>query len=340
MKRNGAAWPWLCLFMVTCAGCAKHGEQVPSSPPARFALEIPAGWPPPPLREDNPLTGASVQLGKILFFDERLSLGRGVSCASCHLPGRAFSDSLPLSRGVHGKPGMRNAPSLANVAYHPLLDRDGGVPTLEQQVFVPLFAEEELDSDPQQVVDLLKDDPVIQDLGRRAYGRPFDLYVLTRSIANYERTLISGHSRYDRYLSGNTGALGPAEARGMQLFFGDAGCAACHAGLDLSDHGFHNIGTSAGDASDPGRQRITLDPADRGKFKTPSLRNVAITGPYMHDGSMASLEEVISHYNAGGQPDPRKDPRITPLQLSTGQQQDLAAFLRALTDDRSLDQVE
>ena len=321
------------------AGCTREPAGPGPSAPL-FTLRIPPGWPPPPLRADNPLTVASVELGKALFFDERLSLGRGISCASCHHPARAFSDTVALSIGVEGGVGARNAPSLANVAYHPLLLRDGGAPTLEQQVFIPLFDEAEMDADPQQVVELLRTDPHLTELSIRAFGKPMDLYVLTRSLANYQRTLLGGTSRYDRFLQGDATALNEAELRGMQLFTGAANCASCHVGFDQTDHDFHNIGTSLDHAADPGRQRISLDPADRGKFKTPTLRNIALTAPYMHDGSMSTLEEVVVHFNSGGLADPNKDPLMVPLQLSADQQQDLVAFLRSLTDERSLDIVE
>src|SRR5690606_10186169 len=159
-----------------------------------------------------------------------------------------------LSIGVEGGVGARNAPSLANVAYHPLLLRDGGAPTLEQQVFIPLFDEAEMDADPQQVVELLRTDPHLTELSIRAFGKPMDLYVLTRSLANYQRTLLGGTSRYDRFLQGDATALNEAELRGMQLFTGAANCASCHVGFDQTDHDFHNIGTSLDHAADPGRQ--------------------------------------------------------------------------------------
>lgn len=329
------------LAVLLLAGCMERGGAVQPAPDTHlYPLQVPPGWPAPPLRADNPLTAASVELGRALFFDERLSLGRGISCASCHRPEHAFSDTVALSIGVHGMAGARNAPSLGNVAYHPFLLRDGGAPTLEQQVFVPLFDEEEMDADPQQVVELLRTDQQLAELSMRAYGKPMDLYVLTRALANYQRTLLGGTSRYDRFLQGDATALNEAELRGMQLFTGAANCASCHTGLDLSDHDFHNIGLRTDHAADPGRQRITLDPTDRGKFKTPTLRNIALTAPYMHDGSMATLEEVIAHFNSGGLPDPGKHPSMVPLGLDPGQQQDLAAFLRSLTDERSLDIVE
>lgn len=340
MKTHTRPVPGLLLLAALSVGCVRDpaGAEVRDSSP--YPLVLPPGFPELPVPADNPLTLASVELGKALFFDQRLSLGRGISCASCHLTERAFSDTVALSAGVNGGTGMRNAPTLADVAYHPLLNRDGGAPTLEQQAFVPLMEEPEMDSDPQRVVELLASDAGLQALSMRAYGRPLDLFVLTRSLANYERTLLSGRSRYDRWARGDAQALTEAEQRGLALFQGAAQCAACHGGFDLSDHGFHNVGTAVGPGADPGRQRITQDPRDRGKFKTPTLRNIALTAPYMHDGSQASLEEVIAHFVGGGPDDPLKDPLVTPLGLSEQDRQDLAAFLRALTDERPLGSTE
>lgn len=335
---SGRRWLLLAPTLGLLAACGKDAALAPTGE-ALFGLDIPAGWPAPSLRNDNPLTLASVQLGKSLFFDERLSLGRGIACASCHLPGRAFSDTVALSAGVQGRRGFRNAPTLANMAYHALLNRDGGAPTLEQQVLNPLFDAAEMNADPQQVVEALRDDAFVSAMSLRAYGRGFDLYVLTRSIANYERTLIGGTSRYDRFLQGETAAMDAAEQRGLDVFHGAAQCGSCHGGFDLSDHGFHNVGASTADAEDSGRERITLDPADRGKFKTPTLRNIALTAPYMHDGSLATLEDVIHHFNTGGMDHPNKDPLVFPLNLTTEQQQDLAAFLRSLSDESPLDRV-
>lgn len=335
--RGWVAWTLVAALGLCALSCQKDPALLPTATEL-FDLELPGHWPAPPLRADNPLTKASVELGKLLFADKRLSLGRGISCASCHLPARAFSDSVARSHGVDGRTGFRNAPSLANVAYAPLLLWDGGAPTLEQHAVVPFFAADELDADPQQVVELLAQDPAVQAKSMAAYGRPMDLYVLTRSLANYQRTLIGGSSRYDRYLLGDEQALDASEKRGVQVFFGPGGCATCHAGHLLTDGGFHNTGLSDGE-DDTGRERITLHPADRGKFKTPGLRNIALTAPYMHDGSLATLEEVIAYFDAGGGTHPNKDPAMAPLALSQQQQQDLAAFLRALTDEAPLDIV-
>lgn len=340
MSTLGRGMPWVLTALVLLAACTRDEDVRSDAALERFPLQVPTHWPSPPEPADNPLTTASVRLGKALFFDERLSLGRGSSCAGCHHPARAFSDTVALSIGVHGGTGLRNAPSLANVAYHPLLLRDGGAPTLEQQVMIPLMDPLEMDSDPQQVVEALQGDRTLQALSMQAYGRPLDLFVLVRAIANYERTLIGGSSRYDRFLQGDTQALTMAEVRGMQLFNGPANCATCHSGFNFSDQAFHNIGTSLDHSNDPGRQRISLSPADRGKFKTPTLRNIALTAPYMHDGSMATLEGTIAHFESGGLPDPNKDPAMVPLQLSAQDRKDLLAFLHALTDERPLDHVE
>lgn len=328
----------LAMAVGLCAwGCQKDPAIAPIAD-AGFGLNVPAHWPAPPLRADNPLTKASVELGKLLFSDERLSLGRGISCASCHLPGQAFSDTTARSRGVAGRTGVRNAPSLANVAYAPFLLWDGGAATLEQHAVVPFFDEDELDADPQQVVELLAQDPVMQAKSLAAYSRPMDLYVLTRSLANYQRSLIGGSSRYDRYLLGDGQAIDAAEKRGAQVFYGAGGCAACHTGHLFTDGGFHNTGLDDG-GMDTGRERITLHPADQGKFKTPGLRNIALTAPYMHDGSLATLEEVAAYFNAGGGPHTNKDPAMVPLGLTQQQQEDLVAFLRALTDEAPIDIV-
>ena len=322
------------LAVMALAACTKDVQEDPIAGQELFALDLPAGWPQPPVPHDNPLTTGSVQLGKALFFDERLSLGGGLSCASCHHPDLSFSDSLPLSLGVHGETGFRNAPSLANVAYHPLLFRDGGVPTLEQQVLVPMLDEKEMDSDPVEVVALLQADAQLNDMSMRAYGKPLDQLVITQAIANYERTLISGHSRYDRYLQGDVSAMNEAEVRGLELFNGSAQCSTCHAGLDLSDHDFHNVGTAGDGTADPGRERITYLPEDRGKFKTPTLRNISHTAPYMHHGGMATLEAVVHHFNV-----PPPEAGMQPLALSASEEQDLVAFLRALDNERPLDHV-
>lgn len=320
-------------------GCRHPEQQELLEPDRPFALQLPAGFPPIPEPSENMLTEARVQLGKALFFDKRLSREGRVSCASCHFPERAFSDTLPLSLGVDGLPGLRNSPPLINLAWHGAYFRDGGVPTLEQQAIAPVHDPLEMDfSITRAAADLRHQEPYAM-LSQRAYGKPLDAWVLTRALAAYQRTLVSGWSRYDRHLQGDAGALNESERRGLELFRSAAlNCTACHGGFDLSDHAYHNLGQYEAYA-DPGRERITLNPADNGKFKTPTLRNIALTAPYMHDGSMATLEEVIDFLATGGLPHPNRDTEMRSFALSPQDKADLIAFLRALTDERPIDQV-
>lgn len=306
---------------------------------APYVLQLPPGAPTPSIPEDNPLTVASVTLGKALFFDPRLSRDGTIACSNCHHASSAFSDTVGLSIGIDGRTSMRNSPSLANVAYHPALFRDGGVPTLERQVIAPVQDPVEMDHTLDGAAVALAGDPRYQRLSTLAYGRELDPFVITRAIACYERTLISGWSRYDRYLQGDASALSEAEIRGMSLFNSTGlNCTACHNGFDLSDHSYQNIGQYM-EYPDPGRERISLDAADNGKFKVPTLRNIALTGPYMHDGAMQSLSDVVDHFASGGVDHPNKSPLLTTFTLSVEQKADLIAFLNALTDERSLDQV-
>jgi cytochrome c peroxidase len=328
------------LFLLALfTGCRKDVPLEDALLDEPFPLQLPEGFPYPQVHADNPLTLASVQLGKALFFDPRLSRTGDISCASCHLPGHAFSDTARLSTGVEDRSGMRNSTSLGNIGYHTSFFRDGGVVSLEQQVLSPIHEPVEMDHQIAAVVEQLKDVEPYRSLSLRAYGRVLDIWIITRAVANYERTLISGWSPYDRYLRSDAGALSEAAVRGWQIFSSpEAGCISCHSGFDLSDHSFHNIGLYA-DYADPGRARVSLNEADHGKFKVPGLRNVALTAPYMHDGSLRTLEEVVDHFASGGMDHPNKSPMMQPFTITPEQRADLVAFLHSLTDERGLDQV-
>lgn len=296
-----------------------------------YELDVPTGFPYPVIPKDNELTVARVALGKRLFYDPILSEDSTISCASCHKQALAFADDVPISPGVKGRLGFRNAPTMANVAYVERFNKDGGVVKLDLQPVVPIEDHNEMNLPLQDAVARLKAHPDYPEAFLKAYGKEASPFTLTRALASFMRTLISGSSRYDLYAGGKTSAVSEAERRGLTLFTGRAGCANCHAGFNFTDNNFRNNGLYE-IYEDPGRNRITLRPEDEGKFRVPTLRNIDLTAPYMHDGSLPTLESVIEHYNGGGTAHPNKDTLIRPLQLSEEEKASLAAFLRTLTD--------
>ena len=296
-------------------------------------VTVPQGFPKMPVPENNLLTRDRVDLGKRLFFDQQLSRTGDVACASCHKQENAFADPRRFSEGVEGRLGDRNAPPLFNLAWNTSFFWDGGAPTLEHQVIGPIMNPLEMDMKLEQVVARVAADTSYVQQFQAAYGRKPDPEGVTKAIASFMRTMVSGDSRYDRFVHGDKGALTTAEQRGKELFFSERGeCFHCHVGFNFTNNGFHNNGTRLDDP-DLGREKITERPGDRGKFKVPSLRNVAVTAPYMHDGSLATLEEVVAQYSKGGQGHPNTDPTIHSLDLTAEEQADLVAFLRALTDE-------
>lgn len=300
-------------------------EPLPVADPEPL-IDIPAGFPAQNFPADNAPTPERVALGKRLFFDNRMSNGNDVSCATCHQPDKAFSDGLPASFGTFQRPGVRNAPSLANVGYLPYLMREGGVPTLEMQILVPIQEHAEFDLEAPALVARLTSDSSLQQMSRTAYGRGLDIWVITRAIASFERTLVSGRSRVD------VDRLSDAERRGRQIFT-RSGCGTCHGGPMYTDHRFACNGLLEA-YSDKGRARLTNKMSDLAVFRVPSLRNVGHTAPYLHNGSVATLRQVIDRYNRGGYQHPNKDTAITALRLTALECADLEAFLLALTDDR------
>lgn len=318
-------------ILLALASCKPDHNAIYLSEDAPYELTLPDHFPEMDIPDDNALTQKRVELGQRLFFDTRLSRTGTVSCGSCHIQEEGFADVSPFSFGVDGIIGPRNAPSLGNIGFHPRLNGDGGVPNLELQVLVPLHDEREMDFNNLELVELLQNDVLYQRLSKIAYDRPLDTYVITRALAAFERTLISGNSKYDRVLQGLE-EFSPEEQNGYNLFTSEATqCSSCHSGILLSDFDYANIGLYL-DYQDLGRQLVTADPADGGAFKTPPLRNVAVTEPYMHDGSLATLSEVLAHFNGGGAGHPNQDPRIQPLGLTPAELSDLEAFLNTLTD--------
>ena len=317
-------------------------------------------------------------LGRKLFFDRRLSLNGTQSCAMCHIPEQGFANNeLAIAVGIEGRSVGRNAPTLYNVAFMQVLFHDGRERTLEQQAWQPMLHPNEM-ANPSIgfVVDMLAALPDYAGLFEAAFdGRGPALETVAQALATYQRLLVSGGSRFDRwYFGADSAALDARERRGFELFTGRARCAACHlVGAShalFTDQRFHNTGVAwrrserAGadaarvwlypgvsvtvsaeliravgrpPAPDAGRYRVTRNPADRGMFRTPGLRNVALTAPYMHDGALATLAAVVEFYDRGGAPDPQLSPLIGPLGLSAADRADLVAFLEALTGEyRSL----
>lgn len=290
-------------------------------------------WP-----EDNPLNEAKWELGRHLFFDTRLSAQGDVSCATCHNPASAMADDQPVTPGTGGLAGNRNASALVNLGWQPRFHMEGGVPSLETQALAPFQEPHELGRDLLEVVAELALDARYAQWSKEGFGQPFDAFVFTRSLAAFQRTLISGSAPYDRWLQGDDFAMSETALRGMELF-DNLACSSCHSEVWLTDFQPHNIGLT-GTYADPGTYRLTFDSLDIGAFKTPSLRNIAQTAPYMHDGSLATLDDVIDHYASGGAGHPNQDARVAPFELDAGQRADLLAFMQALTDSSFMQWTE
>ncbi len=308
-------------------------KEVVSEIPEPEILVIPAGFPEMSFPEDNTFSRARWELGKKLFFDPILSEDNSISCGSCHKPSLAFADDKDFSPGVENQAGVRNAPSLANVGYHPYFLREGSVPTLEMQVLVPIQEENEFAHDILAISELLQKDEDYVKMSQEAYGRAPDPFVLTRALGVFQRTLISGSSAFDHYFyQGKTATLSESQRRGMDLFFGEkTNCGKCHGGFNFTDYSFQNNGLDSV-YKDNGRQRFTGKREDEATFKVPSLRNVELTAPYMHDGRFETITEVVEHYNSGGKAHPNRSPLLKELHLTSNEKADLVAFLKSLTD--------
>lgn len=281
---------------------------------------------------DNPITEEKVAFGKKLFFDKRLSAGNQVSCATCHQPEKAFTDGLPKSIGVNGRKAMRNAPSILNSAYFSRYMYDGEVKTLEEQVLVPLQDHQEMASSMKEILQKLSNDKEYQNLAKSIFNRELDAYVITRAISSYERSLISRNSRFDQYRSGNGKSLNANEIAGWKLFSEKLYCTKCHSGPDFTNYSVVSNGLYSNYGFDQGRYRINGIEEEKGMFKVPGLRNVSLTAPYMHDGSIRTLREVILHYAKGGEDFPNKSSLIKPFSLTDVEIRQLESFLGSLVD--------
>lgn len=325
-------------LIVVFAGLAAFLFWSKSPQPAAgaYPIEVPFGLPSPPTLIDNQLTPGKVALGKKLFFETRLSSTGKMACATCHDPEMGWADGRKTFVGASGMQGKRHTPSLVNVAYSRVFFWDGRASSLEQQALGPILNPDEMGlASNREIEEKLLESTEY----KREFRKVFPESGLTaknvaKAIAAFERTLLSGNAPFDRFQAGDLEALSPAAHRGMELFFNEAHCSACHGGFLFSDGSFHNIGIGIDRIDyDPGREAITNRLEHRGSFKTPSLRDVSESAPYMHDGSLATLEDVVEYYNMGGQgpnaaPNPQLDEEIYELGLTDQQKRDLVVFLR------------
>ena len=367
-------WAVAAVFVAACGGGGDTGgvtvvDTTRSS--SGWQWQLPSYFPIPKVPEDNPMSTQKVDLGRFLFYDRRLSANGTMACASCHRQDRAFTDGRTQAIGSTGQLHPRNAQPLANAAYHPTLTwANKSVTSLEQQMQVPIFGVDPIemgvnDANKAEVLQRLKDQPLYQEKFAAAFpaeSNPIDWVNVTKAIASFQRSLISANSRYDQQLQGKT-TLTEQEQRGKQLFFGEkAECFHCHGTFNFNDQvvhastrvletpfhntGLYNIGgTGAFPVPNRGLFELTGLSTDMGRFRAPSLRNVEKTAPYMHDGSIATLEEVLDFYAAGGRnitsgpyagdgrQNPNKSSLVSLINLNAQDRADLVAFLKTLTDE-------
>lgn len=297
----------------------------------RQPLGLPAvQWP-----KDNPYSPAKAELGRYLYFDKRLSADGTISCATCHEPKYAYTDGSAVSEGIRGQKGTRSAPTVINRAFSLAQFWDGRAATLEEQAKGPVANPIEMGNTDEAAAAAIGRIQGYHPMFAKAFGTDeITIDRIAMAIATFERTVLSGDAPYDRYKKGDKKALSPEQVRGMSVFFDKAKCDRCHENSNFTLNAYANIGIGM-DKPDPdvGRYVITKDPRDWGVFKIPTLRDVEHTAPYMHDGSLKTLEEVVDYYNKGGQPNKNLDPNIRKLNLTDQEKQDLVAFLKALSGE-------
>jgi cytochrome c peroxidase len=284
-----------------------------------------------PVPDSNPLTSGKIALGRRLFFDPLLSADRSIACSSCHRPTHAWGDTAQRSLGIRAQATLRNAPSILNRAYGRSFFWDGRASSLEEAVLQPIRDEREMGLALPILIERLRRNRVYDREFAQEFAEGVSESSVSRALASFVRSLRSGSAPVDRYLTGDHAALSSDALAGLKLFSGKANCVACHVGPTFTDEQFHNTGVTSG--GDTGRALATGREEDRGKFKVPSLRNVALTAPYMHDGSVATLEAVIDLYDRGGVLDRNRDPEIKPLRLTGQEKRSLLAFLQSLTGE-------
>lgn len=311
-------------------------------------IHPPLGLPPIPWPEDNLYSKEKADLGRLLYFDKRLSSDQTVSCATCHNMPCGYGDCRVIAIGIDNSQGTRHSPTIINAAYEPLLFWDGRASSLEEQCKGPLANPKEMTTAPdpheahKQCVDRVKAIPGYKILFKNVFGHEqITINEISLAIATFERTILSGNSPFDRYVAGDHSALSREQIHGMAVFK-KSGCANCHGGFNFTDNRFQNIGIGM-DAPNPdlGRYVITHKEQDWGSFKTPTLRDVEHTAPYMHDGSHKTLEEVVDYYDKGGVKNKNLHPLLTrPLNLSKEDKKALVSFLKSLNGEGWQDVIE
>lgn len=345
-----------CALLLLPTWVGAQGMQLPRGLPADlWELLVPP---------ENPVTPEKVALGRQLYYDKRLSKDGTVSCATCHDPSKGFGDGKKVSEGIQGKRGTRNAPTVLNAVFNEFQFWDGRAPSFEEQAKGPMTNPVEMGmASHDDVVKVVRGVPEYRERFEAVFGREPGIDEIVAAIASFERTVVSGDSAFDRFIAGDKAALSESAQRGWELWNTKARCNTCHpfgdATPNFSDNKFHNIGVAAKnrdfaalarraaaggnpdelafspDFTELGRFIVTRQPKDIGAFKTPGLRDVALSAPYLHDGSEATLLDVVSFYDKGGEPNPYLDGGIVPLKLTDQEKHDLVAFMESLTGQGS-----
>lgn len=343
MKNKWIALIWIGIALLACEDSTDSGSDFEATP---YEIPRPEGFPVVEEPTDNPTTVEGVALGRKLFYEKRLSRDNSIACASCHLQEDAFSDPNAASIGIDGLTGNRNAMAIVNLAWVKDFFWDGRSKSLEEQALLPVIDPIEMHETWTNAVSKLQEDEDYPTMFEQAFGTSeIDSLLAVKAIAQFERSMVSGNSRYDQFLRGEI-SLTAQEIAGLQLFRTEgpvdgipngADCFHCHVEPMFTDNAFHNNGLDENSSADEGLYNVTGNDVDRAKFRTPTLRNIAYTAPYMHDGRFATLEEVIAHYNSGGHASPTVDPLMKyigeGMQLTEEDQQNLIAFLKALSDE-------
>ena len=314
----------LCCFALIITSLSVHAADKKADP---YLRPIPVPYP-----ADNAPTAARVELGKMLFFDPRLSGSEWISCATCHNPALSWSDGLPTMIGNAMAKGNRSTPTILNTAYNQIQYWDGRAKTLEEQALGPIQAPGEMNQDLEALAKRLGEIEGYRKIFDKAYpNEGIGKETIAKAIASFERTVVSTEGPFDKWRKGDKNAMSVSAQRGFKLFEGKANCIACHQGFNFADDGFHNIGLPASTMEDVGRFAHRKVKVSKGAFKTPTLRDVEMTAPYMHNGAYNTLEEVVEHYNKGGVNMENLDPNMKPLNLSSQEKADVVAFMKSLT---------